>query len=328
MSDMIGKTSLGKSGLQVSKLAFGADLIGSKYGQAQSFSLLDHYWEHGGNFVDTANFYASWYPGCVGGESETAIGAWMKERRNRDQMVISTKVAFDYPGSPGGLNRLEIEQECEKSLRRLDTDRVDLYYSHRDDMATPLEETMEAYDRLVRAGKVRAIGASNLTLWRIAEANAVSRFHSWTAYSVIEQRFTYLRARHGALFGPQLIISEEMKQFSTAHGVALIGYSVLLQGAYSRRDKEIPSQFAGVDSDERLIVLRAISEETGCTPNQVVIAWIRQTPPGILPIVGASSKDQLDESIGAEALTLTEEHMERLTTAGNAEIKRAWLQPT
>ena len=326
MSVMIGKTSLGKSGLQVSKLALGADLIGSKYDRAHSFSLLDHYWEHGGNFVDTANFYASWYPGCVGGESESTIGAWMRERGNRDQMVISSKLAFDYPGSPGGLSRREIERECEKSLRRLETESIDLYYSHRDDMATPLEETMEAYHRLITAGKVRAIGASNLALWRIAEANAVSRFHGGTPYSVIEQRFTYLRPRHGASFGPQIFISEEMKQFARAHGVTLTAFGVLLQGAYSQRDKQIPSQFAGADSDERLAALRATSEETGFTLNQVVIAWTRQT--GILPIVGASSKAQLDETIGAEALTLSDEQMERLTTAGNVEVKRAWLQPT
>ena len=117
-------------------------------------------------------------------------------------MVVSTKLGFDYPGCPGGLNKIEIERECEKSLRRLQTDTLDLLYAHRDDPQTPLEETMEAFDRLIRAGKVRAIGASNLKVWRIAEANTVSRHHGWAQYSVVEQRHTYLRPRPGADFGP------------------------------------------------------------------------------------------------------------------------------
>src|SRR6185369_7419624 len=128
------------------------------------------------------NFYASWLPGCQGGESEMTIGSWMKDRGVRDEMVISTKLGFDYPGCAGGLSAAEIERECEKSLQRLGTDRLDLYYAHRDDPQTPLEETMEAFDRLIRAGKVRAVGASNLPAWRIAEANAVAGAHGWARY--------------------------------------------------------------------------------------------------------------------------------------------------
>lgn len=165
---------LRKSGVQVSALALGTDLFGTKIDRDTCFRVLDCFADHGGTFLDTANFYASWLPGCKGGESETTIGEWIKARGNRDRVAIATKLAFDYPGSSGGLSAGEIQRECEKSLRRLQTDRIDLYYSHRDDREIPLAETMEAFHQVVKAGNVRAIGASNLRAWRMAEANAIS----------------------------------------------------------------------------------------------------------------------------------------------------------
>ena len=322
------KLKLGKSGLEVSALALGTDLIGSKINRASSFALFDFYHRQGGIFLDTANFYASWLPGFQGGESETTIGAWMKERGNRDTMVISSKLAFDYPNCQGGLNAAEIERECEKSLRRLQTDRIDLYYSHRDDHQTTLEETMKAFDQLIRAGKVRAIGASNLPVWRIAQANTVAKANHWHPYSAIEQRYTYLRPRYGADFGPQIFLNEELKAFAQFEGIALIGYSVLLQGAYTRSDRELPAQFAGPDSDERLRVLKAVAAEVERSPNQVLIAWMRQSTPAILPIIAGSRVEQLAENIAALDLTLSEGQMLRLTLAGNPDVKRAWLQPS
>ena len=265
--------------------------------------MLDLFREQGGTFIDTGNFYAAWLPGCQGGESESTIGQWMKERGKRNEMAISTKLGFDYPGCPGGLNKAEIERECEKSLQRLRTDRLDLYYAHRDDPQTPLEETMEAFDRLIRAGKVRAIGASNLRVWRIAEANAVAAAHGWAGYSAIEQRHTYLRPRHGADFGPQVPIHEDMKSFCNAHGITLIAYSALLQGAYTRPDRSVPVQYAGVDSDARLEVLKDAAGEAGATLNQVVIAWMRQSIPPVLPIIAGSHPAQVTENI--EALKVT-----------------------
>ncbi|MBT9332385.1 aldo/keto reductase [Paracidobacterium acidisoli] len=322
------RVRLGQSNVTVSSLALGTDLIGSKIDRDQSFALFDFYRERGGNFLDTANFYASWYPGCKGGESETTIGQWMKERRNRDEVVVSTKLAFDYPGSPGGLRATEIQRECEMSLKRLQTDRVDLYQAHRDDRDTPLEETMEAFDRLIQAGKVRALGASNLALWRIAEANLTAGMHGWTPYSVVEQRYTYLRPRHGADFGPQIFIDDDLKDYATHHEITLVGYSILLQGAYTRADREIPAQFAGPDSVERLEVLRAVSNEAGCDPTQTIIAWMRQSKPSVLPIIAGSRTEQLQENIAALEVTLTEDQMQRLDTAGNPSIRKAWIQPT
>lgn len=228
------KMTLGKTELQVSGLCLGTDSIGSKIDQKTSFELLDFFFEQGGCFLDTANFYASWLEGCQGGESESAIGAWSQARGIREQLVIGSKLGFEYPGCPGGLSAEQIERECEKSLRRLQTDHIDLYYAHRDDPATPQEETMEAFDRLRRAGKIRAIGASNIKAWRIAEANMISRLQDFCSYDVIQQRHTYLRPRHGADFGPQVPVNEDLRDMSRQRNIALIGYSVLLQGAYMR----------------------------------------------------------------------------------------------
>jgi aryl-alcohol dehydrogenase-like predicted oxidoreductase len=324
----VERVKLANSNLEVSALALGTDVIGSKISPAASFALFDFYQQQGGTFLDTANFYASWLPGFQGGESETTIGAWMKERGNRDRMVISSKLAFEYPGSKGGLTAGEIERECEKSLRRLHTDRIDLYYAHRDDRETPLEETMEAFDRLIRKGKVRAIGASNLAIWRIAQANAIAQANGWSRYSVVEQRYTYLRPRYGADFGPQIFLSGDMKDYAQCEGIALIGYSVLLQGAYIRPDRQLPAQFAGPDSDERLNALRTVAAEVGYNPHQVIIAWMRQTKPSILPIIAGSRVEQLADNIAALDLSLSDEQLHRLSTAGNPDIKRAWLQPS
>jgi aryl-alcohol dehydrogenase-like predicted oxidoreductase len=324
----VKRLRLGDSTLEVSALALGTDLIGSKTDRNRSYALLDFYREQGGNFIDTANFYASWFPGCKGGESETTIGLWMKERHNRDEMIISTKLAFDYPGCSGGLSANEIERECEKSLKRLQTDRVELYQAHRHDPDTRAEETMEAFERLIKAGKVRVLGASNVPLWRIAEANVIAQSHGWTSYSVIEQRYTYLRPRHGADFGPQIFISDELKDYAVHHAITLMGYSILLQGAYMRSDREIAAQFAGPDSTERLEVLRTISRDIGCSPGQTIIAWMRQSKPPVLPIIAGSQTEQLRENIAALDVTLTDDQLQCLDIAGNPAIKQAWIQPT
>ena len=320
------RIKLGKTDVVVSALCMGSDLIGSKIDQPTSFKLFDLFYEMGGCFIDTANFYASWYPGCVGGESETTIGQWMKARGNREEIVISSKLAFDYPGCDGGLSAAEIERECEKSLTRLQTDRIDLYQAHRDDFDTPFEETMEAFERLIQAGKVRAIGASNLHVWRIAEANTTSRLSGWTPYNVVEQRYTYFRPRHGADFGPQIFISEDMKAYCKQHDMTLIGYSVLLQGAYTRGDRPVPAQFAGPDSDERMLALKAVADEVGAKVNQIIIAWMGQSDPPVLPIIAGSKTEQLIENITGLDITLSSDQMNLLDTAGNPDIKKAWLR--
>jgi aryl-alcohol dehydrogenase-like predicted oxidoreductase len=272
--------------------------------------------------------YACWLPGFSGGDSETVIGQWMKARGNRNRIVLDSKLGFDYPGSPGRLTAAEIESECEKSLRRLQTDRIDLYYAHRDDRETRQDETMAAFDRLIRAGKVRAIGASNLKVWRIAQANAVSRQHGWNPYSVVQQRYTYVRPRPNADFGPQIFINDELKDYAQSSGVALIGYSVLLSGAYLKDAAALPPQFAGTDADARVAVLRAVAAESGITVNQAILAWMRQSTPSVLPIIAGSSTAQLAENIGALKVKLTDSQMQRLNTGGDPDAKQGWLQPS
>jgi aryl-alcohol dehydrogenase-like predicted oxidoreductase len=324
----VEKIKLGKTNIEVSALAMGSDVIGSKISPQQSFALLDYFYSKGGTFLDTANMYACWLPGCVGGESETTIGAWMKDRGNRENLVVSTKLAFDFPGTQGGLSAQEIKRECEKSLRRLQTDRIDLYYAHRDDRETKIEETMEAFSALIKEGKVRAIGASNLATWRIAQANAIAKAHEWVTYSVVEQRYTYLRPRHGADFGPQIFINPEMKDYAQAEGIVLIGYSILLQGAYTRPERGMPAQFAGPEADARLAALKTEAGQLGCTPNQVIIAWMRQSTPAIFPIIAGSRTEQLQENIDALAIKLSEEQMCSLDTAGDPVVETAWIQPS
>ena len=320
------KVKLGKTDETVSALCLGTDSIGSRIDRETSFRLLDYYFEKGGSFLDTANFYASWYPGCSGGESETTIGTWMKEQKNRDGLFIASKLGFDYPGTDGGLNAKEIEQECEKSLKRLGTDRIDLYYAHRDDRETSLEETMEAFARLIKAGKVRYIGVSNIRVWRIAEGNKLSQLNDLPRYCAVQQRFTYLRPRHGVSFGPQLFINDDLIDFCQAGQLALIAYSVLLQGAYTCSERPMPAQFVGPDTDTRLDVLNRIAKELSVSPNQIIIAWMLKREYPILPIIAGSKIEQLAENIGALEIELTEEQMKRLNTAGNPKLDQEWLR--
>lgn len=192
----------------------------------------------------------------------------------------------------------------------------DLYYAHLDDRNTPLEERLEASDRLVRAGKVRFIGASNHRTWRLAEARCISQVNGWAGYCAIEQRHTYLRLRPGASFRYHVCVDDALLDYCRVHGIALVAYRTLLQGAYTRPDRSIPEQYIGPDSDARLAVLNAVAREVGATPNQVVLAWMRQGEPPVLPIVGCSRPEQLAESLSALEVELSQEQMTRLNEAG------------
>lgn len=322
------KMRLGHSGPEVSVLCMGSDLLGSKHDRQTSFAVLDAFREKGGTFLDTGNLYAAWLPGCVGGESETVIGEWMKARGCRDEMVVGTKLGFDFAGTPGGLTASEIRNECDKSLKRLGTDRIDIYWSHRDDRDTPQAETMQAFDKLAKAGKIRAIGASNLKVWRIAQANELARANGWVQYTAVEQRYTYLRPHHAADFGPQLIIGEELKDFAAANGVALVAYSILLGGAYTKAGAVLPPQYAVPEAGERIAMLKSVAAETGAAVSQVIIAWIRQHSPSILPIIAGSKPEQIAECVEALKLELTSAQMQRLNTAGDPAEAGGWLKPT
>ena len=318
--------TLGTTDIAVSALCFGTGLIGSRIDESNSFALFDLFRERGGTFVDTGNFFAAWLDNCQGGESQTTLGRWMKDRGNRDDLIIATKLGFDYPGCAGGLSASEIECECEKSLTRLQTDFLDLCYAHVHDKETPLEESMAAYDRLLQAGKVRAIGASNLPIWRIEEANLLCQLNGWAGYNAIEQRYTYLRPRHGTRFGPQMWMNDSVSEYAAARKLTLVGYSILLQGAYTRDDRSVPAQFAGSDSDERLAALRRVAVEVDASPNQVIIAWMRQCDPPILPIIAGSQPQQVVGNLAALEVQLSPEQMARLNEAGNPNVENQWFR--
>ncbi len=310
--DNMKTAALGKTGIEVSAMCLGLMYYGTRVVKDTSFHLMDRFLEAGGNFVDTANIYSHWVSGFKGGESETLLGEWMRERQNRQSLLIATKVGFGYPGVEGGLKAGQIQAECEKSLRRLGTDTIDLYDAHVDDRVTPLEETIEAFERLVKAGKVRYLGASNYRAWRLAQAAAVSQAHGWTQFCCIQQRHTYLRPRHAASFGPQVSANDDLLDYVRSSGISLLAYASLLGGAYTRPQSSLPEQYRSPESEARLSVLDAVARETTATPNQVILAWMLQGDPPVIPVMAASSDAQMDENLGALKIRLSPELLSRL----------------
>jgi aryl-alcohol dehydrogenase-like predicted oxidoreductase len=306
---------LGTTGVQVSALCLGTIYFGAREDQATSFRLLDQYAEAGGSFLDTANIYSFWLPGCAGGECESLLGDWMRERRNRARMFVASKVGFGYPGVERGLRAAQIAAECDRSLKRLGTDVIDLYYAHVDDLDTPVEESLAAFDRLAKAGKIRFIGASNFAAWRLEEARCASRARGWAEYACVQQRHTYLRPKPGASFSPQVAANADLLDWRAARGVALLAYSPLLNGAYTRPDRPVPAQYAGPDTDARLAALKAVAAEAGATPNQVVLAWMLRGQPAVIPVFAASTPGQMRENLGALEVVLSEAQLARLDNA-------------
>ncbi|GHO99079.1 aldo/keto reductase [Reticulibacter mediterranei] len=312
---------LGQTGIDVSALCLGCMFFGTLTAREMAYQLADRYFEAGGRFFDTANNYAFWIDGATGDESETVLGRWLKSRKNRDQIILATKVGAR-PGRPGGgfeswegLSARAIEQAVEGSLTRLGTDYLDLYYAHIDDRQTPLEETLAAFDRLVTAGKVRAIGCSNLMAWRIEQARSISRLHDWAAYCCVQQRYSYLQPRPKATFETQIVASQELLDYCQIHkDFSLLAYSPLLSGAYTRQDVALPPQYRSSDTEARLGALATVAAETGATANQIVLAWLLQDTPSVIPVIAASNKTQLDENLGTLQVHLTEEHMRTLNS--------------
>ncbi len=308
------KVAIGNDGeLDVSVLCHGTDHFGSRVDEATSFEILDRYVEAGGNFLDTSNFYAAWIEGAHGGESEALLGKWMKERNNRDQLVIATKVGCPYQDVPMGARAEIIEQEVEKSLKRLGIETIDLYYTHLDDRSVPLEEQLGAMDTLVKAGKVRSLGASNIKAWRLEEGRWTSLNNGFARHACVEQRYTYLRPKAGASFGGQVSANSDLLEYCRAHNLTLLAYSPLLYGAYTRDDRPLPDQYQHPDSDARLEALRTVAGQVDATLNQVVLAWLIHQ--NIIPIVGASRIEQVTENLGGTEVTLNEEQMKTLTRA-------------
>jgi aryl-alcohol dehydrogenase-like predicted oxidoreductase len=303
---------LGRTGLKVSALCLGGNTFGWTTDQTASEAVLDAYLEAGGNFIDTADVYARWAPGNKGGESETALGIWMAARRNRQAVIIATKVCGPMGAGPndGGLSRQHIMEGVEASLRRLQTDYIDLYQAHWDDKDTPLDETLRAFDDLVRQGKVRYLGASNHVAWRLTRALWESDRHGYARYECLQPKYN-------------LVIRDEyereLEPLCLEQGIGVIPYSSLASGFLSgkyRRGGQLPAtaRAAGVQKtymNERgfavLAAVEKVAAGTGATPAQVALSWLAHRPGITAPIASATSVAQLKEIAAAIDLRLDAE---------------------
>ncbi|MFE0808460.1 aldo/keto reductase [Streptomyces sp. NPDC058848] len=314
----------GPSGPVASALCLGALPFGTTVDEKTSFAILDRFTEAGGDLVDTADNYAFWVPGGTGDESESTVGRWLASRRMHDKVVISTK-AGARPTVPGsgletaeGLSAPVIRKAAEDSLRRLGTDRLDLYWTHIEDRSVPLEETLGALEELVGGGKVSVLGCSNHTTWRTERARSIARANGWTAYTCVQQRHSYLQPRFDIGLpesGHVHVTAELLDYVRSEPDLTLMAYSSLLSGAYTRPDKTLPAAYDHPGTGQRLSVLREVADELGATPNQVVLAWLLGGDPPVIPIVGVSSVAQLDEVLGAVELGLPAESRARLDHA-------------
>ncbi|MGW0431778.1 aldo/keto reductase [Micromonospora sp. NPDC003197] len=301
----------------------GAMDFGTRVDETTSMALLDHYVEHGGVWIDTANCYSFWSdPSGVGGQSETVIGRWLAQRPGmRKRVRISTKVRQqptvpgNWPESAEGLSAAAIEDAVRLSLKRLGLDRIDLYWAHADDRAVPLAETVEAFGRLVDAGVVDRLGASNHAIWRIERARQVAREQGVAGYTAVQLRYSYVQPRPGAVLpeaGHQLVSPEALDYLRSEPELILWTYTPLLHGGYTRPDRPFSEAYDHPGTTRRLAVLGEIADEVGATRNQVVLSWLTGGDPSATPIVGVSSIAQLDEALGARELVLTDKQRRRL----------------
>jgi aryl-alcohol dehydrogenase-like predicted oxidoreductase len=303
---------LGRTGLKVAALCLGGNTFGWTTDQKASEQVLDAYTEAGGNFIDTADVYSTWVPGHVGGESETVLGTWLKARGNRASVIVATKVMGPMGSGPNdtGLSRAHIAQAAEASLRRLQTEYIDLYQAHWDDRGTPLDETLRAFDDLVRQGKVRYIGASNYQAWRLTRALWESDRRGYVRYESIQPKYNLV-------FRDEY--ERELEPLCREQEVGVITYSSLASGFLSgkyRADQGLPAtaRAPGVKknymNDRGFAVLEAVEDaakKVGATPAQVALAWIAHRPGITAPIASATSVDQLREILAALDLQLDTE---------------------
>ncbi len=309
---MAEKRMLGSSGLATPPLVLGGNVFGWTADRASSFAVLDAFVAGGGTMIDTADVYYLWAPGNQGGESETIIGEWMKARGNRDRVLIATKVGFQ-----DGLSPEAIARGAEASLRRLQTDRIDLYYTHKDDPALPPETFLAALDRLVRDGKVRAIGASQISAERLEAALAASKANGLAAYSVLQTWYNLLERRR---------YETDLAPVVERHGLGMVAFYSLasgyLTGKYrSEADFGKSVRGGGLRDYHRgkgpalLAALDAVAAELEATPAQVALAWTAAQPAVTAPIASATSVAQAEELLGALALSLSDEQLARLDAA-------------
>lgn len=307
--------------LDVSELCLGTIPFGTRVDEATSFAILDRFLEAGGTFLDTADNYDQW--NGEGGESERVIGRWMRSRGVRDQMVVATKVGArtTVPGDPSepnfvGLASRDIRAGAEESLRRLGVERLDVYYAHWDHRASSLEERVETFAGLVHQGKAGVLGVSNTAVWRIERARAMARAAGLPGFTCVQQLHTYLWPRPDRA-AMDVVTGELVDYARNEPDLTLLGYKPLLRGGYTRADRrpfELDYEHPG--NADRLATLREVAAELGATANQVVLAWMLQGDPPIIPVIGVSTPAQLDEQLAAVDLRLDDSLLRRLDAGG------------
>ena len=310
---------LGRSGLHLAPLVLGGNVFGWTADEAASFRVLDAFVAGGGNAIDTANVYSAWVPGHQGGESEAVLGKWLKQRGRRDDVLILTKVGMEMGDGSKGLAKDYIRRSVEASLRRLQTDYIDLYQSHKDDETLPVTEPLEAYAELIREGKVRAIGASNYSASRLREALAASEQHGLPRYESLQPEYNlYNRAA----------FEQELQPLILEKGLGVIPYfglaSGFLTGKY-RTEADLSKSIRGSSigpkylNDRGRTILAAldavVAGHADSTPAQVALAWILAQPGLTAPIASATTPDQLQELLGATTLHLSPDEVAHLNQA-------------
>lgn len=311
---MTERRALGSSGLDITPLVLGGNVFGFTADRAASFAVLDAFVERGGTMIDTADVYSAWVPGHVGGESESMIGEWLRASGKRDRVLIATKVGM----MPGGLKPDMIERAVEGSLRRLGTDRIDLYFAHKDDAETPLDDVLAAFARLLDAGKVRSIGASNYSAMRLKAALDASKAAGLPHYGVLQPEYNLI-SRHG--------FEGELQDLAVTHNIGVVPYyglaSGFLTGKYRSRDdlaKSVRGDTVAKYLDGKgpaiLAEMDRIAAETGATHAQIALAWLAAQDGVTAPIASATSVEQMDELMGFLEVDLTRDQLDRLTVAG------------
>lgn len=308
---------LGRSGLSTAPLIFGGNVFGWTADEAMSHRLLDAFVDGGFNAIDTADVYSAWVTGHAGGESESVIGRWLGASGKRDRVLILTKVAM-WPKRPG-LSAANIEAAVEESLRRLQTDYIDLYQSHQDDAETPQEETLRAFDRLVRAGKVRAVGASNFSPTRLKTSLEVSQTSGLARYETIQPKFNLVDREQ---------VEGGLAELARAEGLGIIPYYGLAAGFLSgkyrsaadlegrARGRTILRDYWNDRGRAVLTVLDKAADAVGASQAQVALAWIMAHPAITAPIASATSIEQLQELMGAARLDLPSDVASTLDMVG------------
>jgi aryl-alcohol dehydrogenase-like predicted oxidoreductase len=311
------RRKLGNSGLEISPLVFGGNVFGWTVDEPSSFKLLDAFVAAGFNSIDTADVYSKWAPGHTGGESETILGKWLKRSGNRDKVIVATKVGIEMGPGMKGLSKGYIQRAAEDSLRRLQTDYIDLYQSHTDDADTPIEETLGAYAELIAQGKVRAIGASNYKADRFAEALAISKKAGLPRYESLQPNYNlYDRADFEA----------QLEPLCQKDGIGVINYfplaSGFLTGKYrSESDVEqrprarMLKKYVNERGFKILDALDQVAKSFHATPARVALAWLFARPSITAPIVSATSVEQLNDLTASVELKLDRSSIELLNQA-------------